>query len=141
MQRYGMSAFADEFAKAAADSSYSSYAKLQGTSQYDIRAAAEALWQRLVHQGEDMEQAGRSLTEDDVIAALLAQDEHYSDDNHLVSVNYEGYWDMTDGVIESPGLRRQIQEHLSSIYQRDKKAQGFTVVNNRYGIWLFRFED
>jgi hypothetical protein len=141
MQRYGMSKFADEFAKAAADSSYSSYAKLQRADQYDIRAAAEALWERLVRRGADMEKAGRSLTESDIIEAMLAQVERYDDDNHLVSVNYEGYWDMTDGVIKSQGLRKQIQEHLSGIYQHDKKEQGFTVVNNRYGIWLFRFED
>lgn len=140
MKQYGMSMFADRFAKMAADSDYSRHGGLQEVSQCDIRAAAEALWWNAARKGLDRDELYRGLAEADVISAMLAQVEHYMDDNHLVSVNFEGYWDMTDNMIESPGLRQQIEEHLSQNWLRDKKAEGCTVVSNRYGIWLFRFE-
>lgn len=140
MRNYGLSKFADAFAEVAADTDYSRFASLRDVTQYDIRAAAEVLWQRITRSGGDPEEAARALTEIDVTETLLARVEYYQDDNHLVSVNYEGYWDMTDGIIDSPGLKRDIQDHLARKYKAEKRTEGFTVVDNRYGIWLFRFE-
>lgn len=141
MQRYGLSEFADTFAEKAADTDYSRHAGLRDVTQYDIRAAAEVLWQRITRSGGDPAEFSKRITGMDVIETLLAKVEKYDDDNHLVSVNYEGYWDWTDGMIDSNSLKRDIQDHLARKRKAEKKAEGFVVVDNRYGIWLFRFED
>lgn len=140
MRNYGLSEFADAFAEKAADTDYSRHASLRDVTQYDIRAAAEAMWQRITRSGGDPEEFSKRIMGMDVVETLLAKVEHYQDDNHLVSVNYEGYWDMTDGMIDSSGLKRDIQDHLARKYKAEKRSEGFTVVDNRYGIWLFRFE-
>lgn len=141
MQQYGKSRFADRFAEVAADSDYSSYAKLQRTSQYDIRAAAEALWQRTRRAQDRPEEVAKHLTGVDVINVLTAQVERYDDDNEMVSVNYEGYWDWTDKLGLSSGLRQRMQEELAQKYLAEKRAEGFTTVSNQWGVWLYRFED
>jgi hypothetical protein len=140
MRNYGLSEFADAFAEKAADTDYSKHANLRDVTQYDIRAAAEALWQKITHSGGDPKEFSKRIMGMDVIETLLAKIERYDDDNHLVSVNYEGYWDMTDGMIDSDGLKRDIQNHLARKYKAEKRSEGFTVVDNRYGVWLFRLK-
>jgi hypothetical protein len=129
--------FADRFAERAADSDYSRYSQLQDTTSEDIRAAAEALWWKKWRSPEDYSE---QVTEADVIEALLAKAEYYSDDNHLVSVVYETYWDMTDKLGLPSGLLQQMEKALSRKYLDEKRAEGFAVVNNDHGIWLYRFE-
>lgn len=139
MQQYGKSRFADHFAEVAADSDYSRYAKLRDTTQYDIRAAAEALWQQRT-RSNGLKEYSEQVTEADVIEALLAQVEKYGDDNELVSVNYEHYWDLTDTLIDSSDLKKQIERHLAHKFMNDKRMQGCTVVENQWGTWFFKFE-
>lgn len=138
MQQYGRSQFADHFAEVAADSDYSRHAKLREVTQYDIRAAAEALWSRKWRSEKDYSE---QVTEADVIEALLAKVEYYDDENHLVSVVHQDYWDATDKLRLSSGLLQQMQKELSRKYLYEKRIEGFTVVDNDHGIWLFRFED
>lgn len=140
MQNYGLSWFADRFAEKAADTDYSRHANLQDVTQYDIRAAAEVLFHRIARAGGDPDEFGTRIMGMDVIETLLAKVEHYQDDDHLVSVNYEGYWDMTDGLGFSSGLLEQMRRELSRKYLTEKRVEGFDTVSNRYGIWLFRFE-
>ncbi|MFE0472688.1 hypothetical protein ACFW2V_13835 [Streptomyces sp. NPDC058947] len=140
MQRFGLSQFADAFAKKAADTDYSRFAGLRDVTSEDIRAAAEVLWQRITHSGGDPEEFSKRITGMDVVETLKAKVEHYQDDNHLVSVNYEGYWDWTDKLGLSFGLLEQMQRELSRKYLTEKRSEGFDTVDNRYGIWLFRFE-
>lgn len=140
MRNYGLSEFADAFTEKAADTDYSRHAKLRDVTQYDIRAAAEVLWQRVTRSGGDPKEFSQRIMGMDVVETLLARVEHYQDDNHLVSVNYEGYWDWTDKLGLSSGLREQMQRELSRKYLTEKRSEGFDTVDNRYGIWLFRFE-
>lgn len=132
--------FVEWFVAVAADSDYSSYAKLQRTTSEDIKAAGEALVQHLTAKGADLTKVGEELTGEKVVEALFAKAEHYMDDNELVSVNHQDYWDATDGLGFSSGLRQQMQEELSAKYLTEKKSQGATVVNGPNGIWVFVFE-
>jgi hypothetical protein len=134
MQAYGRSEFADRFAEAAADSSYSSYRKLKDASQEDIRAAAEALWDYAMRANIDLSRT--ELTEQIVIRAMLAQEKRWGDENELVSTEFEEYWDATDTHHFSPGLVRRIQEELARGFLAGKREKSI-VVDNRYGIWLF----
>lgn len=135
MQQRGRSDFADRFAAQAADSDYSRYPALQAASQYDIRAAGEALWTHAMRENVDLS----ALDEQMVIAAMLAQAERWDDEGELVSVRYEEYWDMTD-ALNLPGvLMKDIKRELARKYLEEKKT-GHIVVNNEYGIWLFRKE-
>lgn len=137
MRQHGMSTFVDQFAKVAADTDYSRYTKLQRIDQYDIRAAAEALWQKRWYSREEFSE---QVTDADVIETLLAKVERYDDDNHLVSVKHQDYWNMTDGLGLSSGLRERMQRELSLKYLAEKRMEGFTTVSNQWGIWVFRFE-
>lgn len=134
MQAYGRSTFADRFAEKAADSDYSRHTKLQMISQYDIRAAAEALWAYAMRNDVDLDRT--ELTENIVITALLAQDRRWDDENELVSTQFEEYWDLTDTFHFSPSLVAQMQEELVRKFLNSKRAE-YIVVNNRDGIWLF----
>lgn len=140
MSKYQMGEFIKRFADVAADSDYSRYTQLQDISQFDIDAAARALWQHTAEEKKDAEETARDLIEADVLRVLLAQVEHYMDSNDLVSVNYEGYWDMTDSLIGSPGLRKQIEEYLSAQYLLNRRTDGQTVVDGEHGIWFFRLK-
>lgn len=129
--------FVDHFTEVAADSDYSRYPKLRDTTQDDIRAAAEALWQKRWKSPEDFSE---QVTEAEVVEALLAKTEHYDDENHLASVIHKSYWDMTDDLGLSSGLREKMQKELSQEYLYQKRIEGFTAVDNDHGIWLFKFE-
>lgn len=132
--------FIDRFAGVAADSDYSRHAQLRATTENDIRAAAKALWEQRT-RGYGLKEYGERVTEADVVEALLAKVEYYHDENHLVSVNYEGYWDMTDGLGLSSGLRKRMQNELFHKYLGEKRMlDGVTTVSNDQGVWLFRFE-
>lgn len=141
MQQNEKSEFVDRFVEVAANSDYSRHAKLQRTDQHDIQAAAEALWWRITCAPgrAGFKEYSEEIADADVIETLLAKIERYDDDNHLVSVNYEGYWDMTDGLGLSSGLRERMQRELSLKYLSEKRMEGFVTVNNERGIWLFRF--
>jgi len=140
MRKYGLSQFADRFAEKAAEADYSKFPHLRDVTQYDIRAAGEALWQRITRSGGDPEEFSKRITGTDVVETLLAKVEHYQDDNHLVSVEHEGYWDWTDKLGLSSSLRQQMQEELTRNYLAEKQGEGFTTVSNQWGIWLFRWE-
>lgn len=136
MHAYGRSEFADRFALQAADSDYSNprYSKLQGVSQYDIRAAAEALWAYAIRNDVDL--VALDLTEQIVITAMLSQERRWDDENDLVSSEFEDYWDATDEHNFSTGLRKQIQEELARNFLAAKREK-YVVVNGSHGIWLF----
>lgn len=141
MQQYGRSQFADRFAEVAADGDYSRIPRLQGTTQYDIRAAAEAMWAAGTKRGWDREEMGRVLDVATVERVLLAKVSHFSDGNHLVSVEFEEYWDATDKQGFSFGLRETIQEGLVRNYENRKRQELLTVVNNQNGIWVFDLKE
>lgn len=135
MQVRGRSEFADRFAEAAADTDYSRFPSLRSTSQYDIRAAAEALWTFAMRGGADLSRI--ELSEAVILTALHAQAERWDDEGELVSVRYEEYWDTTDEMGFSGLLMKDIKRELARKYLEEKKAD-HVVVDNRDGIWLFR---
>lgn len=141
MNNRGMSVFCDRFAEVAADSDYSRIPKLQDVSQYDIRAAAKALWRRAIKVGLNPESVKETLNEADVIWALEAKVKSYQDDNELVSVEFEKYWDATDGMKFSASLLLDMEYELSNRFQAQMRKEGFVVIDDIHGIWLFKFED
>lgn len=132
MQAYGRSTFADAFAEKAADSDYSRYPQLQSVSQYDIRAAAEAVWTYATREGIRI----GSLERGEVVQAMLAQVQRWDDEGELVSVEFEEYWDATDAQGFSSGLMEDIKKALARNFLEGKKGEHI-VVDNRDGIWLF----
>ena len=136
MQTYGRSSFCDRFTQQAADSDYSRHAKLQGASQYDIRAAASALWTLAAREGIDLSE----LNEGIVITAMLAQEQRWDNEDELVSTEFEEYWDATDAQGFSPGLRQDMQEELVRRFL-DGKRKDHIVINDWDGIWTFRKAD
>ncbi len=135
MQQYGRSAFADLFASMAADSDYTHFADLRDFTQYDIRAAAEALWGYAMFNNLNLDRVG--VTEEAIVSALRARTDFWNDEGELVSLMFEEFWDAVDdqkGL--SPGLREQIKMQLASHFLAEKRATSI-VVNNRDGIWLF----
>jgi hypothetical protein len=133
MQAYGRSQFADDFAAKAADSDYSRYPLLRSASQYDIRAAAEALWALALRNNLDVTE----LNERMVITAMLAKVQRWDDEGELVSVEFEEYWDATDEQGFSSGLMEEIKKALVRNFLEKQKTEHI-VVNNANGIWLFR---
>lgn len=134
--------FIKRFAELAAGSDYSGHDKLRDVDSHDIRAAAEALWRHLFRKKRaDRAEARASVSEQDVIEALLARIERYDDDNELVSTVYEDYWDQTDKMGFSFEVRQRMQEELTRKYLAEKQDNGCIPVSNPYGIWIFRFEE
>lgn len=140
MQQRGLSGFADRFAEVAADTDYSRKPALQSTSSFDITAAAEALWRDASRRGVDLEELASALDSAAVERALEAQVRRYDDEDELVSVEFEEYWDATDEKRFSSMLLEQMKEELARTFLSDKKGEGMIVVNNHEGIWLFKFE-
>lgn len=128
--------FMDAFSEAAGDSNHSAYSQLAPPTEEDIRAAAEALWSLALEKDVDL--VGARLDEGFVVTALLAQAKRWMDEGELVSTEFEEYWDATDGQKLSSGLMEWIKRELTQNFLAEKKRTGFLVVNNRYGIWLFR---
>lgn len=139
MQQRGLSGFADRFAGVAADTDYSRKPALQSTSSFDITAAAEALWKDASRRGVDLEELTGTLDSAAVERALEAQVRRYDDEDELVSVEFEEYWDATDEKRFSSMLLEQMKEELTRTFLSDKKEEGMIVVNNHEGIWLFKF--
>lgn len=138
MRNTGLSEFADRFAAVAADSDYSRDARLRGIDgNYDIRAAADALWTRTVRSGADLDLG--LITESSVIEALLSLKKRYDDENELVSVEFEEFWDACDQQKLSPSTKASVSADLVRDFLSRKRKEGFTVVDNAYGIWLFEF--
>lgn len=136
MKTYELITFADAFSEAAADSNHSNYSQLAPPTEEDIRAAAEALWS--LAQEKDVDLGGAEMDEGFVVTALLAQVKRWMDEGELVSTEFEEYWDATDGQKLSSGLMERIKRELTQNFLSEKKRTGFVVVNNSYGIWLFR---
>ncbi len=125
--------FTERFAEQAADSDYSRHPELRGISEEDIRAAAEALWIYAVQERADL---SGPVSEQAVIAALLARTKRWDDEGELVSTEFEEYWDATDALGFSAILLKDMKRELAAKHltaQRDDHV----VVNNRDGIWLF----
>lgn len=139
MQQYGRSVFADRFAEVAADSDYSRYAKNQDVTSEDIRAAAFALWEHLRRTGQDPQAyAEKDLDEETVTSVLLARQGQYADETELVSKEFREYWDATDKMRFTFATLDVMRKELARRFLTAKRTEGFTVVDNEYGIWLFR---
>lgn len=135
MHAYGRSEFADQFAERAADSDYSRHVKLQGFSQYDIRAAAEALWARLAWGGVDFNKV--TLSEQVVITAMLALARRYDDGGELVSDEFSDFWDACGEQPLSSATRDMIRENLVDNFLSGRRRAGMIIVSTVHGIWLF----
>lgn len=135
MKAYGRSEFADRFAEVAADGDYSRHPKLQSASQYDVRAAAEALWTYAMRNNVNLDQV--TLDEEIVVTAMLAQERRWDDEGELVSTEFEQYWDLTDRMNFSSGLLEEMKKELVYKYL-DIERTDHVIVSNRDGIWLFR---
>jgi hypothetical protein len=135
MQRHGQSTFENRFAAQAADSDYSKHAKLRDSTNSDILAAAEALWNHLQRNRINLRELG-GLDEEIVITAMLAQAGRWEDEDELVSTEFQDYWDQTDTFNFSYTLREQIKNELTISFLASKH-DAYIVVNNRQGIWLF----
>lgn len=141
MQQYGRSEFADKFAEVAADSDYSRLPTLRDFSQYDIRAAAEAMWAEATKRGWDRDEMYRILDSATVERVLSKRVARYTDSNELVSVEFEEYWDATDLMGFSAGLREGMEEELVRRFANRKRASGLTVIENQHGIWIFAMKE
>lgn len=133
MQQRGMDEFADRFVEAAADSDWSRRPRLRDAEQSDIRAAGLALWSHRTESGSGLE----SITEADVIGAMEAQHVRYGDEGELVSLGFQEYWDTTDEMGFPDHLLRAMKKELARKFLEDRKQEGFIVIDNREGIWLF----
>lgn len=132
--------FPERFAEKAADTDYSRHPQLQGLSKYDIYATAEALRLTALRLGTpvhgwDMLDS-LTLDEPTVITALLAQKQRWDDEGHLVSTEFEKYWDATDTHNFPSSLLEEMQRHLVHQFLEGKKGE-HVAVSNPYGIWLF----
>lgn len=132
--------FHERFATAAADTDYSRYPQLQALSKYDISATAEALRLTAIQIGTHVKGWGMldelTLDEPTVITALLAQKQRWDDEGHLVSTEFEEYWDTTDKHGFPNRLLEDMKRHLVRQFLEGKKAE-CVAVDNPYGIWLF----
>ena len=133
--------FVARFVEAAADSDYSRFSRLQATTPHDIEAAAEALWQHWIQKGWDRGGLLHALTEGVVFSTLLAQVKRYDDENELVSVEFEKFWDACDEQKLSAHTLSCVQDDLARSFLTRKRSDGYTVVTGQDGIWLFRFEE
>ena len=124
--------FVERFADLAAESDYSRHPQLRGASEWDIKAAGEALWTYAMREDIDISKPGESM----VITAMLAQTKRWDDEGELVSVEFEEYWDATDKLGLSGLLTKDLKRELTAKYLATRRDD-FVVVNNRYGIWLF----
>lgn len=125
--------FTERFAERAADSDYSRHPQLRSTSEEDIRATAVALWTYATQERADL---SGPVSEQAVVAALLARTKRWDDEGELVSTEFEEYWDTTDTLGFSAILLKDMKRELATRHlaaQRDDHI----VVNNRDGIWLF----
>lgn len=127
--------FPGRFAEKAADSDYSRYPQLQSLSKEDIYATAEALRIQGLRLGVHV--SDLEPDEPFVITALLAQKQRWDDEGELVSTEFEEYWDATDEHHFSTSLLEEMKRELSRNFLDGKKEEGFVVVNNQDGIWLF----
>lgn len=141
MQQYGRSQFADRFAEVAADSDYSRFPVLRDLTQHDIRAAALAMWAEMTKRGWDREEAGKILDSNSVERVLLNKIARWDDDSHLVSTEFQEYWDATDEMKFSSGLLEDIRLELMNKYIVRKRNDGLTVIENQHGIWLFNMKE
>lgn len=141
MQQLTMAEFVDAFTEVAADTDYSAKPSLQGVSRFDIQAAAAALWRESIRRGWGRETVFASLDSTIVLHALGAQVKRYDDENELVSTEFEEYWDTTDTFDFPTGLRQEMQEIIARRFLKGKEEEGMVTVNNRNGIWLFRFSE
>jgi glutathione synthase/RimK-type ligase-like ATP-grasp enzyme len=139
MEQDTPTAFIGRFIEVAADSDYSQHDRLRRCTGYDVQAAAEALWAHYLRKGFYLDEMTRALDEHTVVRAMLAATKHYTDDGHLVSAEFQEYWDQTDALDLSHGLLQQMQDELAGKFLRRAEAEGCTVVNNAHGIWLFKF--
>lgn len=135
-----MAEFPQRFADQAADTDYSRYPQLQGLSKYDIGATAEALRLTAIQLGTHVRGWDMlddlKLDEPTVITALLAQKQRWDDEGHLVSTEFEEYWDATDTYNFPSSLLEEMKRHLVRRFLEGKKAE-HVVVDSPYGIWLF----
>lgn len=132
--------FHERFAEKAADTDYSRYPQLQALSKYDINATAEALRLTAIRLGTHVRGWGMlddlTLDEPTVITALLALKRRWDDEGHLVSVDFEEYWDATDTHNFPSSLLEEMKRHLVRQFLESKKTE-HVAVSNPYGIWLF----
>lgn len=136
--RNKMAEFTERFAEAAADSDYSAKPKLQGVSEFDIRAAGRALWHHwnaTLNNGADLIE----IDEPAVIEALSAQVRRYDDEGELVSVEFEEYWDATDAHNLPSGLLEEMKRELARGFLAKQREAGRIVVSDQDGIWIFDF--
>lgn len=135
MRAYGRSEFADRFAEKAADTDYSWRVELQDFSQYDIRAAAEALWLHLARHG--IGPNATELNEQIIVTAMRARAKRYDDGGDLVAQEFENFWDACDEQPLSSATEDMIREDLVASFLSGQRKAGMIVVNNLHGIWLF----
>jgi hypothetical protein len=132
--------FPEKFSTAAADTDYSRYPQLQALSKYDILATAEALRLTAIQLGSHVHGWDMlrelPLDEPTVITALLAQKQRWDDEGHLVSTEFEEYWDATDTHNFPSSLLEEMKRHMVRQFLEGKKAE-HVAVDNPYGIWLF----
>lgn len=135
-----MTEFHERFAEKAADTDYSRHSQLQGLSKYDIIATAEALRLTAIQIGTHVRGWGMldelTLDEPTVITSLLAQKNRWDDEGHLVSTEFEEYWDETDKHNFPSSLLEEMKKALTRSFLEGRKAECVTV-ENPYGIWLF----
>ncbi len=136
MNDNGLGNFVERFTGVAAETDWSRYPQLQAASEYDIRAAGQALWIRWnPRPGYGL------IIPQDVEKSMLSQVKRYDDRDELVSVEFEEYWDATDTQNFTSGLLEEMKRELSDNFMAERREAGCVVVNNEHGIWIFKFPE
>lgn len=131
--------FVRRFAEAAEDCDYSAYDRLRTLTQFDIEAAGAALWDWRSRRGDDLRNL--EVTPHQALEALLAKRNAYQDERELVAVEFEEFWDQASSLDLSTDLLRGIESELTQKFLASRTKDGYTVVNDVDGIWLFKFAD
>jgi hypothetical protein len=135
-----MNDFVEKFTDLAAVNNRSPSARLQNLTSHEIQAAAKALWIHTLRSRGNTDELYAGLGDAEMAKALLAARSTYVDENQLVSTEYREYWELTDTLGLSPGVRQQMQDELAGKFLHRAEAEGFVVINDSHGIWLFKFD-
>ena len=116
--------FVARFAELAEDSDYSAHAELRNTTRHDITAAAEAFFWHLLVAGARCGEVEDGLAVSNIVPALKARTE---------------FWDSVDAQGFTFATRERMRNELTAKFLEKKRGDGFRVVDNDEGIWVFKF--
>lgn len=131
--------FVARFAELAEDSDYSAHPELRHTTRHDITAAAEAFFWHLLVAGARCGEVEDGLAVSNIVPALKARTAFYADQGDLVEDEFTEFWDSVDAQGFTFATRERMRNELTAKFLEKKRGDGFRVVDNDEGIWVFKF--